>query len=258
MGMLDILQTLLRHGAVTSEKNKSGWTPLSVAVAGGHEACSLALLNAGACVHSADYDGRTAIYWAARSEMTQVMKRLLELSANPNVFTHHGWSPLLVGVEHRKEAQVLLLLEAGADVNVQNANGSSPLHKAALRGMVEVMNACLLRKANPSARDAWDLTPADACRQCWHEDPEEYAYISDACKSSILQALDAACARDKRWQTIRVPIMLRKRARSGDAIMTAKGNRRASRVKVAKMAKAMKWLVGCEEEGLFMHIVSFL
>jgi ankyrin repeat protein len=55
-------------------------------------------------------------------------------------------------------------LERGADPNIQNRFGDTPLHKAALRGHVDVVKLLLVYGADPTVEDKVGKTPLDLAK----------------------------------------------------------------------------------------------
>jgi ankyrin repeat protein len=54
--------------------------------------------------------------------------------------------------------------EHGADPNIQNEKGRTPLHTAAFRGRVEVVELLLVYGADPTVKDKDGRTPLDLAR----------------------------------------------------------------------------------------------
>ncbi len=65
---------------------------------------------------------------------------------------------------------VRVLLEHGADVAVQNEDGSTPLHRASRRGRVEVVHVLLQHGADPRAQDKNKSTPLHQASSGGHVD----------------------------------------------------------------------------------------
>lgn len=70
-----------------------------------------------------------------------------------DVQSKSGDTALLLACEIACEAAVALLLEAGANVNIINNNGTSPLHYAVKKRNEEIVRLLLAAKANPNLED---------------------------------------------------------------------------------------------------------
>lgn len=68
-------------------------------------------------------------------------------------------SPLFEAVKNGDNAAVEALLVKGADVNVKDTNGRTPLHWAALRGNKDVAQLLLAKGADVNARNEFGFTP---------------------------------------------------------------------------------------------------
>ena len=84
------------------------------------------------------------------------MHLLLQAGANVNVANVNGQTPLMAAARNGHIGAVRLLLEAGADVNAANAKGQTALMGAAQSGHIEAVR--LLLDADASTAGA--LPPA--------------------------------------------------------------------------------------------------
>src|SRR5262249_56890578 len=109
---------------------------------------------------------------AALSGDTAIMRFFLEHSADPNIPTLSGTTPLMAaaGVNWTvaqtytvsKEAlleAVKICLEQGADVNATNSMGLTALMGAANRGSADIINFLVERAAKLDVNDAVVLMP---------------------------------------------------------------------------------------------------
>ncbi|OCL00089.1 putative kinesin [Cenococcum geophilum 1.58] len=134
-GLSTSAEVLLTVGADVNARDQFGWTPLSRAAGGGHEAVVKLLLETGkANVDSKDNDsGRTPLSRAAEGGHEAVVGLLLETGkVDVDSGDNNGQTPLSRAAEGGHEAVVKLLLETGkVDVD---PSGRTPLSRAAEGG----------------------------------------------------------------------------------------------------------------------------
>jgi hypothetical protein len=120
--------------------------PLMAALAGEYFQLADLLRHNGADPYVRGYMGMTPLHGAAFSGNLEVVRILIEYDpADINARDEDGSTPLLFASQCQdfKDGSVLqLLLEHGADVNVQDQIGWTPLHQASINGALEVV--CLL------------------------------------------------------------------------------------------------------------------
>jgi|ERR1700722_9991274 len=85
-----------------------------------------------------------------------------------------GNRPIHLASYRGKMADVLALVEAGADVNVQGDLGSTPLHEAAEQGHAEVVQYLLAHGASAHLKNELGETPLDVARAKGRSDIVEY------------------------------------------------------------------------------------
>src|SRR5439155_12109368 len=94
---------------IEAEDDEYGRTPLSWAAEYGNVDVVKSLLNANANIEAADKYGRTPLNWAALNGHVDVVKSLLNANANIEAANN----------TYGRDLIQRLLLEAGADINVQ-------------------------------------------------------------------------------------------------------------------------------------------
>jgi ankyrin repeat protein len=152
-GHLGIVEALERAGA-----------PLDIFAAsaiGNMDALERAIAASPAAVHTYAYDGWTPLHLAAFFGRRDAAERLLAAGAPIDAVSQNALrnTPLHAAVAGGHVAVSLLLIEAGADVNVGDAGGHTPFHIAAEGGYVPVAKALMERGADAHVVDAEDRTP---------------------------------------------------------------------------------------------------
>jgi len=175
------VRVLLAEGAEVDQRDARNNTPLLLATAGGHVASARLLMEAGADVNAknamqdspyllAGAEGRlqilqmtlehgaalksttryggTAVIPACERGHGEGVARLLEAGVGVDHINHLGWTGLLEAIllsdgGPRHQAIVKQLIEAGADVNLADRKGVTPLQHARERGQ-QAMVALLL------------------------------------------------------------------------------------------------------------------
>jgi ankyrin repeat protein len=82
-------------------------------------------------VDAATTNGCSPLYIAANNGFAEAAALLLELGADPDLETSSGCTPLHAAALNGHAAVAECLVAAGCDVDLQSQNGSSALHNAA-------------------------------------------------------------------------------------------------------------------------------
>ncbi|MEM9557605.1 MAG: ankyrin repeat domain-containing protein [Acidobacteriota bacterium] len=120
-------------------------------------------------------DGFTALALAAYYGRREVLDLLLARGADPNRVADNPTrvQPLHAAAAHRdsdaSQHAVGALLAAGADPDVEQAGGFRPLHNAAGRGDLAVVELLLAHHADPTAASDLGLTPAALAAERGHD-----------------------------------------------------------------------------------------
>jgi ankyrin repeat protein len=130
----DTLQTLLDHGADITVKNENESTALIAAIFGGNRYNDSAdvLINE-LTINEKKIDGDTPLHVAIKLDSYFFVKRLLKKGADVNLKNDIGETPLHSACEKRLLEHVgrLFKFHPELDPNVKNANGETALHYAA-------------------------------------------------------------------------------------------------------------------------------
>lgn len=144
------VEDLLDAGADPNVRDPQQTTPL-MTVAGSAKTIIAALLlrkMSPQDVDARDVYGNTALLFAAGMGNDDMVQRLLAKGAEANVTNKSGRTPLIAAVQSTNpdaRRVVEMLLEARADVNVRDKDGLTPLQHAEKTGKTAI--ADLLRKA---------------------------------------------------------------------------------------------------------------
>ena len=206
-GRTEIARMLIAAGANVNLPDANKITPLLMAITNNHPDAADVLIQNGAAINSADFWGRTPL-WAAvemrnmeysrtgehnvdRERLLQLIRSLLDRSANPNARTLEvpptrlyllglgdlswvdftGQTPFLRAALSGDVSVMKLLLERGADPNIPTASNTTALMAAAgvnwvvaqtftedLPTQLEAVKLCLEKGADVNAANSMGLT----------------------------------------------------------------------------------------------------
>ena len=103
------------------------------------------------------------------------MRELLERGANPNIPNKQGLTPLHQAAYWGEVGIVGLLLRSGADPKIDNSKGWTPLHSASLAGGLcgrdKIVDMLLKAGADPMRKDKYGWVAKDYAELWKKEDP---------------------------------------------------------------------------------------
>ncbi|XP_067294978.1 histone-lysine N-methyltransferase EHMT1a isoform X3 [Pseudorasbora parva] len=123
---LETVKYLLKAGASTGHKDMRGSTCLHLAARRGHTGVLQYLLS----MPSIDVNCKeenVCLHWAAFSGCDEIAQLLLDKRSDLHAVNIHGDSPLHIAVRQNQLDCVMLFLSRGADVNLKNRDGETPL-----------------------------------------------------------------------------------------------------------------------------------
>ncbi|XP_077157438.1 ankyrin repeat domain-containing protein 53 [Paroedura picta] len=131
------------------------------------------------CPTQADINGFSALHTAALFGRLDCLKMLVEkYGVSVDLASRTGWRPLHLVMNKESGNRALeclkYLISKDADVNAQNQNGVSPLHKAASEGRTNCVKLLIEAGADVHAKDIEGQEPIDLCRMWGHRECAKY------------------------------------------------------------------------------------
>ncbi len=121
-----------------------GRTALHHAATYGQVDIALILVDAGADIDAREEDGETPLHYAVWRSELDVAALLIEFRADLEIRNNWGRTPLLIVARETGNAEMARqLIDAGAEVNLRDEGGESPLDLAAWRGFGDLVNLLL-------------------------------------------------------------------------------------------------------------------
>ena len=120
-----VVEFLLDQGADVN-RAKSGWTPLTLACAAGHQEVFDLLLAKGADPNATGPNPVYPIHAAVNQGRIQMTATLLQKGSNPNQLGEKKITPLHLAAFRGETSLIQLLLEHGADKQAVDASGNKP------------------------------------------------------------------------------------------------------------------------------------
>jgi ankyrin repeat protein len=138
-GDIDAVKLFLAEGIDINATNERGQTAIARAAEYQRTEVVTLLLGKGADVEKVGGRyARTALMEAAGTGNTVIMKQLVEKGADINAMDHEGATPIFFACMYGHVEAVRLLIELGADVNVEAVN-RTPMRLAKTNGHTEVV-----------------------------------------------------------------------------------------------------------------------
>jgi len=173
------VELLLKAGANIEAKSKEDRTALHHASSQGHAHLVDLLLDHGAPINSQTVYGQTPLNRASVKGRLEVTKLLIERKADFELPDRWGATPLFRAARNNRKDIVKFLIKAGADMDKGISEGhngddkdNTPLHTAAWRGHLDVVEVLLNNWADYTLVNERDLTAAETV-------PDERAEIAE-------------------------------------------------------------------------------
>lgn len=145
----EVVKLLLKHGANKNTIFRRGYTPLYVACRNGHVKVAKILVEDGVNINVVDNDGGTPLYTASQEGRHEVVKLLLGSGADPQILFNGGYTPLYVASQNGHDKVVCALLQSPKTrLNYIAPNGASSLYIACQNGNLTSAKMLLEHGAN--------------------------------------------------------------------------------------------------------------
>ncbi|MFB0553824.1 MAG: ankyrin repeat domain-containing protein [Phycisphaerae bacterium] len=154
IGDINKVKTFVEDGSSADKADASGQTPLHYATAGNHKAIAEILVSHGADVNAVAGTWRTPLDVAARTGSVDMAEFLIAHGANVDGREGH-WTPLQEAAYYSKE-MVELLLRHGANINTGKWTA---LHSALDAERFDIVELLLAKGADANIRDGKGRTP---------------------------------------------------------------------------------------------------
>jgi ankyrin repeat protein len=173
-GNAEIVQALLDAGALAEAVVSRGQTVLMTAARTGNPDVVAKLLDKGADVHAReDQQGETALMWAASENHAAVVRVLVARGADVNarskalafprdrfglegvltILPKGSWTPLMYAARDGAPDAAKALIEAGAEINATDPDGTTPLVRAIWNSHYDTARVLIEAGANPNLVD---------------------------------------------------------------------------------------------------------
>jgi ankyrin repeat protein len=116
-------------------------------------------------INSQNNRGETPLYQAVQINNLETVELLLIRGADPNMSDYYGETPLHLAIQNIREWEqddhkiILLLLSRGADVNTHDNQGITPLVHAIQRNDIKTVVLLLSKGADVNKPDDYGVTP---------------------------------------------------------------------------------------------------
>jgi hypothetical protein len=151
------------------------------------------LVDIGVSLESKDAHGMTPLHWAAREGQARIAEILVDHQAPLDAVAEgaHEQTPLIMACESPREGAkdvAVLLLQRGANPDVQDSKGNTAMHHVSRTAEAEVLEALVNAEANPNIKNNEGMSPLDIVGLIYGHD--EKAHIHHIMETARLAAAE--------------------------------------------------------------------
>ncbi len=179
-GYADVVRLLIEKGADMSVADTYYFSPLDAAILDGSKETVEVLAAGGADLDLLGPDDVAALHWAATMPHADIVRLLIQHGAEADVENTRGDTPLLYAVRGRdmtanQRKEICELLLAGeANVNRRDPAGQTPLHAAVSEGDRGLVELFIAKAADTNAKTHEGKTPLSLARERGHTEIAEF------------------------------------------------------------------------------------
>jgi len=177
--LYNMTNILLNYGADMDAQDNDGYTPLVYAISAGHCQITTLLMESSCDITLCDSSGRTPLHVAAvegRCDMLQVVA--LHHDCDMNRVDDDGDTPLHTAAINNNIDAFKMLLQFGANPNVQNSDGDQPAHIAAAYGLVDLMKLLIEYEADMNCKNWAGFAPIGEAQVAGRKDVVELLLLN--------------------------------------------------------------------------------
>eukprot|EP01063_Lacrimia_lanifica_P027265 TRINITY_DN3805_c2_g1_i1.p1 TRINITY_DN3805_c2_g1~~TRINITY_DN3805_c2_g1_i1.p1 ORF type:complete len:744 (+),score=171.01 TRINITY_DN3805_c2_g1_i1:131-2362(+) len=163
-------------------------TPLHIAAAHGHAGVAGYLITKGARVHHKDRSGHTPLVVAIMNQKEEVAKVIAQAGGTLGMPPDRVTQLLHSAIVNKERGQVELLVQFGASLTATDHNRMTPLTVAVQQGSVDLVKRFLdTGCCDLQSRDWWGYTPLELAREAAHRTVPPQCYVYEAIADLLLQ-----------------------------------------------------------------------
>lgn len=165
-----VIEVLIENKANCEQEDAKGWTPLLVAAVCGHFSSVSSLIKKGANVNSNAKDFTTALYLACAKGHDMIARALLDAGADAEARVGTDeLTALHIATARSQMLCSLTLISKGANIEAVDINGLTVLHRAAAKGLVDIVQMLLDHGCDPLAKARFGSIAVDFAKDRKHE-----------------------------------------------------------------------------------------